>query len=158
MVAQKGTYSSQSKDYSPYHTSPYLAGTPLSLLSRQSTTSWPSAGLDSAGCLSPSRCICYSASATSMPMLVLVLKEWSDRGHGVETLRRRLREEGERRDEERGRLERRVHAAEGEAGARGEELARMMLEFETRAACAEAGVDEKVRRWGISRYLRGGGV
>lgn len=78
--------------------------------------------------------------------VVDALKEWSDRGNGLETLTRRLREEGERREEERGRLEKLVQAAEGEAGARGEELARMMVEFETRAACAEADMDEKVRR------------
>lgn len=74
------------------------------------------------------------------------MKEWSDRGDGLETLTRRLREEGERRDDERGRLEKLIRDAEGEAGARGEELARMMVEFETRAACAEADMEDKVRR------------
>lgn len=79
-------------------------------------------------------------------MPTLSLKEWSDRGNGLETLTRRLREEGERRDEERGRLEKLVQDAEAEAGAQGEELARMMVDFETRAACAEAEMDEKVSR------------
>eukprot|EP00752_Nemacystus_decipiens_P008373 g7484.t2 len=76
----------------------------------------------------------------------LLISEWSDRGNGLETMRRRLREEGERRDEERGRLEKLVQTAEEEAGARGEELARMIVEFETRAACAEADMDEKVAK------------
>lgn len=70
-------------------------------------------------------------------ILILMMKEWSDRGNGLETLKRRLREEGAR-------LEKLLSAAEGEAGARGEDLARMMVEFETRAACAEAGMDQKV--------------
>lgn len=76
--------------------------------------------------------------------LISDLKEWSDRGNGLDALRGRLREEGERRDEETARLEKLLRAAEEEAGARGEELAGMMVEFETRAACAEAGMDEKV--------------
>lgn len=71
-------------------------------------------------------------------------QEWSDRGNAVETLTGRVQEEGAWRAEERARLERRVEAAEGEAGARGEELARLVVEFETRAACAEAEMDEKV--------------
>lgn len=78
---------------------------------------------------------------------MLSLKEWSDRGNALETLTRRLREGSERRDEERGRLEKLVQDAQGEAGARGEELARMMVEFETRAACAETEMDEKVWRF-----------
>lgn len=73
------------------------------------------------------------------------LKEWSDRGNALESLTTRRREEAERQDEERGRLEKLVQAAEGEAGARGEEVARMMLDFETRAACAEAEMEQKVR-------------
>lgn len=71
-------------------------------------------------------------------------QEWSDRGKGLETLTRRLREEGARRDEEREELETAAAAAREEAEARGEEVARLAVDFETRAACAEAGMDEKV--------------
>ncbi|CAM9586946.1 unnamed protein product [Scytosiphon promiscuus] len=70
--------------------------------------------------------------------------EWTERGHALETLTRRLREDGVRRDEERARLETLAEAAKQEAESRAEELARLVVEFETRAACAEAGMDEKV--------------
>eukprot|EP00903_Cladosiphon_okamuranus_P013256 g12360.t2 len=76
----------------------------------------------------------------------LLISEWSDRGNALETMKRRLREESERRDDERTRLEKLVQDAQGEAGARGQELARMMVEFETRAACAETEMDEKVAK------------
>lgn len=72
------------------------------------------------------------------------MQEWSERGKAVETLTRRFREEGGRRDEERTRLETLLEAANREAGARGDELARLVVEFETRAACAEADMDRKV--------------
>ncbi|CBN75506.1 expressed unknown protein [Ectocarpus siliculosus] len=75
-----------------------------------------------------------------------LVSEWSDRGKGLETLTRRLREEGARRDEERAELETAAAAAREEAEARGEEVARLAVDFETRAACAEAGMDEKVAK------------
>ncbi|CAM9504017.1 unnamed protein product, partial [Ectocarpus sp. 12 AP-2014] len=75
-----------------------------------------------------------------------LVSEWSDRGKGLETLTRRLREEGARRDEERAELETAAAAAREEAEARGEEVARLAVNFETRAACAEAGMDEKVAK------------
>ncbi|CAN0296275.1 unnamed protein product, partial [Ectocarpus fasciculatus] len=75
-----------------------------------------------------------------------LVSEWSDRGKGLETLTRRLREEGVRRDEERAELETAAAVAKDEAEARGEEVARLVVDFETRAACAEAGMDEKVAK------------
>lgn len=67
----------------------------------------------------------------------------------------RLKEEEARRAEDRARLERRVEAAERDTGARGEELARLVVEFETRAACAEAEMDEKVAAsfWSVPEGL-----
>ncbi|CAM9923968.1 unnamed protein product, partial [Hapterophycus canaliculatus] len=51
-----------------------------------------------------------------------------------------------RRDEERARLETITEAAKHEAEVRAEDLARLVVEFETRAACAAAGMDEKVAK------------
>ncbi|CAB1111278.1 unnamed protein product [Ectocarpus sp. CCAP 1310/34] len=75
-----------------------------------------------------------------------LVSEWADRGKGLETLTGRLREEGARRDEERRELETAAAAAREEAEARREEVARLAVDFETRAACAEAGMDEKVAK------------
>lgn len=57
----------------------------------------------------------------------------------------RAKNEGARRDGERARLETLAEAAREEAEGRGEELARAVMEFESRAVCAEGQMSEKVR-------------
>lgn len=80
----------------------------------------------------------------------------------MEFLTERVREARERRDEDRVRLETLVEAAKQEAGARGEQMARMVVEFEAKRAAAEAGMADRVSAgggwgwgWGVEVEVEG---
>lgn len=77
------------------------------------------------------------------------MQEWKERGKAIENIAQRSGEERVRWDENKARLETLLEAAKEEAGHRGDELARLMVEFQTRLASAEARVIEKVDGDGV---------